>query len=316
MGDSIKMEQPLKLTRDLFEPVDKDIAQAETIKRPSVTYWADAWRRLKENKLAMFGLLVLIILAVLAIFGPYFNKFTYDAQNLNAKNISPNSTYWFGTDGLGRDLWTRAWYGARISLFIGFAATLIQFLIGATYGGFAGIFGGTRIDDIMMRIAEVLYSIPYMLVVILMMMVLKPGIFPIIVALVITGWVGMARLVRGQVLQLKQQDYVQAAEALGASTWWKLKKHLLPNTMGPILVDMTLSVPTAIFAESTLSFLGLGVQAPNASWGSMANDALQSLFIGNSYQLFIPALLISLTMFAFNVLGDGLRDALDPQLRK
>jgi ABC-type dipeptide/oligopeptide/nickel transport system permease subunit len=311
------MQNSLEITKDLFEPAENNFSQAEAIKRPSVTYWADVWRRLRENKLAMFGLGVIVILVFLAIFGPSFNEFTYDGQNLvrEGKNVKPNSVYWFGTDSLGRDLWTRAWYGARISLTIGFVATAIEFLIGAVYGGIAGTLGG-KVDDIMMRIAEILYSIPYMLIVIMMMMVLGKGLMPLIVALVITGWLNMARLVRGQVLQLKAQDYVQASEALGATMGWKLRKHLLPNTMGPILVNVTLSVPSAIFAEATLSFIGLGVQAPMASWGSMASDALTSLMTGHGYQLFIPAFLISLTMFGFNVLGDGLRDALDPQLRR
>lgn len=310
------MNEDLVITQDMFEPAENNFAHAEAIRRPSLTYWADVWRRLRENKLAMFGLIIIVILLIMAIIGPYFNAFSYDQQNLaEGKNLHPNSVHWFGTDSLGRDLWTRAWYGARISLLIGFVATAIELCIGAIYGGISGTVGG-RLDDVMMRIAEILYSIPYMLIVILMMMVLGRGLAPLILALVITGWLNMARLVRGQVLQLKQQDYVQASEALGASTMWKLKKHLLPNTMGPILVNVTLSVPSAIFAESTLSFIGLGVQAPMASWGSMANDAIQAFMMGNGYQLFVPAFLISLTMFGFNVLGDGLRDALDPKLRK
>lgn len=310
------MTNELKITDDLFEKIEQNYQNADTISRPSFTYWEDVWHRLKQNKLAMFGLGIIAVLAFLAIFGPYFNKYTYEVQDLVNKNSAPSALHWFGTDGLGRDLWTRAWHGARISLTIGLVATLIEFIIGALYGGISGIVGGI-VDDIMMRVAEVLYSIPYMLIVILMSIVLSSqGIFPIIIAMTITGWLSMARLVRGQVLQLKQQDYVQAADALGASTAWKLRKHLIPNTMGPILVNMTLSVPTAIFAEATLGFLGLGVQAPKASWGSMASDALTSIFTGNAYQLFIPAILISLTMFGFNVFGDGLRDALDPQLRK
>jgi ABC-type dipeptide/oligopeptide/nickel transport system permease subunit len=309
------MANELNMTEDLFEKVEQDYKNADTISRPRFTYWEDVVRRLKQNKLAMFGLAIIIVLAFMAIFGPYFSKFTYEAQDLTNKNMNPCAAHWFGTDSLGRDLWTRAWHGARISLTIGLAATLIQFCIGAVYGGISGITGGI-VDDIMMRLAEVLYSIPYMLIVILMSIVLGQGIFSIIIAMTITGWLSMARLVRGQVLQLKQQDYVQAADALGASTAWKLRKHLIPNTMGPILVNMTLAVPSAIFAEATLGFLGLGVQAPKASWGSMASDALTSVFTGQPYQLFIPAILISLTMFGFNVFGDGLRDALDPQLRK
>jgi len=310
------MANELKITDDLFEKVEHNYQNADTISRPSFTYWEDVWHRLKQNKLAMLGLSIIIVLAFMAVFGPYFNKFTYEVQDLNNKDVGPSVVHWFGTDSLGRDLWTRAWHGARISLTIGLVATLIEFVIGAIYGGLSGITGGI-VDDIMMRIAEILYSIPYMLIVILMSILFdSKGIFPIIIAMTVTGWLSMARLVRGQVLQLKQQDYVQAADALGASTAWKLRKHLIPNTMGPILVNMTLSVPSAIFAEATLGFLGLGVQAPKASWGSMASDALASVFTGNAYQLFIPAILISLTMFGFNVFGDGLRDALDPQLRK
>lgn len=309
------MNQLGDYNQEMFEKVTHNFEKAETISKPSLTYWADVWRRLRQNKLAMFGLAMVAILILLAWVGPSFNGFTYEAQNFDQKNVPPNTTYWFGTDNMGRDLWTRAWYGARISLFIGIVATFIEFCIGAVYGGIAGSVGG-KLDNLMMRIAEVLYSIPYMLIVILMMIVLGKGILPIIVALVITGWLKMARLVRGQVLQLKAQDYVQASEALGGGVWWRLRKHLIPNTLGPILVNITLSVPTIIFAEATLSFLGLGIQAPMASWGSMASDALQSLLVGNGYQLFVPAMLISLTMFSFNVLGDGLRDALDPQLRR
>ena len=311
----IGMQEEFTFTPDLFEKADNNHKDAEAIKRPSLTYWKDVWRRLKENKLAMFGLGIIVVLILMAIFAPILSKYSYDAQSLKARNVPPSAEHWFGTDGLGRDLWTRAWYGARISLLVGFLATGIEFVIGAIYGGISGSLGG-RVDNIMMRIAEIFYSIPYMLIVILMMVLLGAGLLPMIIALVVTGWIGMARLVRGQVLQLKENDYVKASEALGAGMMWRLRKHLIPNTMGPILVDLTLSVPSAIFAEATLGFLGLGISAPMASWGSMANDALTGLFTGATYQLFFPAFLISLTMFGFNVFGDGLRDALDPQLRK
>ncbi|WP_152967734.1 ABC transporter permease [Oxobacter pfennigii] len=309
------MERDLNLSKELFEPAEDNFKDSEKISRPSITYWADVWRRLKKNKLAMFGLAIIILLAIMAIIGPYINGYTYYEQDFTKKNLFPNAEHWFGTDSAGRDLFTRAWYGARISLFIGLMATLIDFLIGVLYGGVAGMKGG-KIDEIMMRAAEILYSIPYMLIVILLMVVMEKGIWNIILAMALTSWMRMARLVRGQVLQLKEQEYVQAAKALGASSSWILIKHLIPNTMGPIIVNITLSVPTAIFAEATLSFLGLGVQAPMASWGSMASDALSSFLVGYTYQMFIPAFLISLAMFAFNVLGDGLRDALDPRLRK
>jgi dipeptide transport system permease protein len=309
------MSNKLQLTEDLFTPVTDNFKDAEKIARPSVSYWRDTWRRLKENKLAMFGLVLIIILAIMAIIGPYISGYSYYEQDFTRKNLRPNAEHWFGTDTSGRDLFTRAWYGARISLFIGLMAATIDFVIGIIYGGVSAIRGG-RIDNFMMRFAEVLFSIPYLLMVILMMIVLERGIWPIIIAMTITGWIPMARLVRGQVLQLKELDYVHAANAMGAPTSWKLRKHMIPNTMGPILVNITLTVPTAIFAEATLSFLGLGIPAPQASWGTMASDSLSSILVGNFYQLAIPALLISITMFAFNVFGDGLRDALDPKLRK
>ncbi|MEH7224334.1 ABC transporter permease [Bacillus sp. JJ1566] len=309
------MKNQPNLTEDMFAPVEQKFEEAEKIARPSISYWKDVWNRLIENKLAMLGLIIIIVIGVLAIIGPYLNGYTYYEQDFTKKNLRPNAEHWFGTDASGRDLFTRAWYGARISLFIGLMAALIDFVAGIIYGGISGIRGG-RTDNIMMRIAEVLYAIPYLLMVILVMIVLERGIWAIIIAMSITGWIPMARLVRGQVLQLKEYEYVQAANAMGAKTSWILSRHMIPNTMGPILVNVTLTVPTAIFAEATLSFLGLGIPAPQASWGTMANDALGSILIGNFYQLFFPAFLISLTMFAFNVFGDGLRDALDPKLRK
>jgi len=309
------MNTELNFTEEMFRPVEGQFKQAEKLSRPTVSYWADVWRRLRKNKLAMLGLIIIILLTIMAIIGPYLNGFTYDEQNFLKKNVKPNAEHWFGTDALGRDLFIRAWMGARISLFIGVMAALIDFAIGVIYGGISGLRGG-RTDEIMMRIAEIIYAIPYLLIVILVSLVLPQGVLPMIVAISISSWIQMARLVRGQVLQLKEMEYVQAARLFGAGTGWILRKHLVPNTMGPILVNLTLTVPTAIFAEATLSFLGLGIPAPKASWGTMASDALGSILVGNFYQLFIPAALISLTMFAFNVLGDGLRDALDPKLRK
>ncbi|MYL35133.1 ABC transporter permease subunit [Pontibacillus yanchengensis] len=309
------MKNNEQLTKEMFQKVHDNFQHAEKINRPTVSYWSDVWRRIKENKLAMFGLILIISLSVLAIIGPYINGYSYYEQNFMEKNLKPNAEHWFGTDQLGRDIFTRVWYGARISLFIGMMAALIDFLVGILYGGISGMASG-RTDNVMMRIAEILYAIPYLLMVILLMVIMEQGLWTIILAMTLTGWIPMARLVRGQVLQMKEQEFVQASEALGAKTGWVLQKHMIPNTMGPILVNVTLTVPTAIFAEATLSFLGLGIPAPQASWGTMANDALDSILVGNFYQLFFPAILISLTMFAFNVFGDGLRDALDPKLRK
>lgn len=309
------MKKEIKFTETMFLPAEDNFKEAEKITRPTVSYWSDAWRRLKMNKLAMVGLAIIILLVMMAIIGPYLNDFTYYEQDYTKKNLRPNAEHWFGTDSAGRDLFTRAWYGARISLFIGLAAALIDFAIGVLYGGISGMKGG-KVDNAMMRIAEIIYAIPYLLMVILMMVVLGRGLWTIIIAMTITGWIPMARLVRGQVLQLKEYEFVQAAKVMGANTTWTLRKHLIPNSLGPILVNVTLTVPSAIFAEATLGFLGLGIPAPEASWGTMASDALGSILIGNFYQLFVPAILISLAMFGFNVLGDGLRDALDPRLRK
>ncbi len=302
---------------DLFLPSEKGDKDAEQIHRPSIKYWADVWRRLKQNKLAMFGLTVIVIFLIMAVVGTQLSGFKYYEQNYDNINIKPGRTYWFGTDDIGRDMFSRIWYGARFSLLIGFSAAFIDFVAGVLYGGIAGM-SSPRVDSIMMRIAEVIYSIPYMLVVIMMMVVFreKGSLIVMILALGLTGWVPMAIMVRGQVLQLKENEYVTAAESIGANKMWILRKHIIPNAMGPILVNITLLVPTAIFAEATLSFIGLGIEAPKSSWGTMASDGLAGLAVGNAYQLLIPAIFISLTMFAFNVLGDGLRDALDPRLRK
>lgn len=300
---------------DWFVPIEKSDSEAEAVVRPSLSYWQDAWRRLLKNKLAMMGLFFLSVLTFMAIFGPIISPHTVDHQDLVNQNLPPSSEHWFGTDELGRDVFTRTWYGARISLFVGIAAALIDFLIGVIYGGIAGYKGG-RTDHYMMRIIEVLYGLPYLLVVILISVVMGPSLATIIFALTITGWIGMARIVRGQVLQIKNYEYVLASKTFGTKAARIIRKNLLPNTMGPIIVQITLSVPSAIFAEAFLSFLGLGIQAPLASWGSMASDALPVILSGDWWRLFFPAFFISLTMFSFNVLGDGLQDALDPKLRR
>ncbi len=314
------MKESINLNQGLFSPASHEDKNMDKIRRPSIKYWPDVWRRLKQNKLAMTGLTLIAIFIVMATVGTKLNGFKYYEQNYNLINVHPNSTHWFGTDELGRDLFTRVWYGARYSLFIGIAAAFIDFVLGVLYGGISGM-ATRKVDSIMMRIAEVIYSIPYLLVVILLSVVFsKAGsgssMFVLILAMTLTSWVPMAILVRGQVLQLKESEYALAAESLGASKNWILKKHIIPNTLGPILVNVTLTIPRAIFAEATLSFLSLGLQAPKSSLGTLANDGLAGLAVGNSYQILIPAIFISLIMFAFNVLGDGLRDALDPRLRK
>lgn len=299
----------------LFVPMEKSPGREETIYRPSLSYWQGARIRLYKNKAAMLGLVIIVLLVALASFGPLLTDQSYSKQALLQANQGPSSEHWFGVDDLGRDVYARILAGSRVSLFIGVAAALIDLLLGVVYGGIAGYLGG-RADQVMMRIVDILYGIPYLLVVILLMVVMGPGLLTIIVALSATGWIGMARIVRGQVLQLKTSEYVLAARTLGAGPAAIIRKHLLPNALSVIIVQVTFSVPSAIFAEAFLSFLGLGIQPPLASWGVMANDALPTILSGHWWRLFYPAFFISLTMLAFNLLGDGLQDAFNPKQRR
>jgi oligopeptide transport system permease protein len=300
--------------QELFNPIGEQNNIDDSISRPHLSYWQDVWQRFKKNKMALLGLCLLVVLIAMALIGPEINSYTYYETNLKLKNTSPSSAFWFGTDDLGRDIFTRVWYGARISLFIGIVAAFVDLIVGVIWGSVAAFIGG-KVDEVMMRFADVLYAIPYLLVVIMLMVVLGHGIIPIIIAMTIIGWISMARIVRGQILLLKEQEFVLAATALGAGSNRIIFKHLIPNVMGPIIVTVTLTIPTAIFVEAFLSFLGLGVQAPIASWGTMASDGLPALRY-YPWRLFFPAFFISITMLAFNLVGDGLRDALDPRLRK
>lgn len=271
----------------------------------------EGWLKFRQNKPALFGLYTLIFLCVMSLLGPLLSPYTYYETHLELKNSPPSSLFWFGTDALGRDLFTRTWISARVSLFVGVTASLIDLIIGVCYGAVAGYCRG-KVEEVMMRLADILYALPYVLVVILLMMVVGSGLFSMIVALTLTGWIGMARIVRGQMLQLQTQDFVKAAHALGASPLRILFRHLVPNSMGPIIVTLTFTIPTAIFTEAFLSFLGLGVQAPVASWGTMAHDGLTSLRY-YPWNLFFPAGFISLTMLSFNLIGNGITDALSPR---
>ena len=297
-----------------FEPVSIEKRQSYVANRESETYWQDAMRRLKGNKVAMLSMVIILIVLLMAIIGPLISKFDYATNDLLNSNKWPDSVHWFGTDELGRDIFVRVMYGARISLSVGVVAAVINLTIGVLYGGISGYYGGS-VDNIMMRIVDVLYSIPMMLYVILLMVVLGKSLLNVFITLGIIYWVGMARIVRGQVLSLKEQEFVLAAKAAGASKLRIILRHLIPNSMGAIIVTLTLSIPQAIFTEAFLSFIGLGVAAPMSSWGTLCNDALAT-YKTFLYQLFIPALAISITMIGFNLFGDGLRDALDPKMRK
>lgn len=304
----------MELNRDKFKVIGCDAANSEAIVRPSITYWQDAWRRLKQNKVAMVALAVLIVVIFMCIFGPKISGHSYTEQLITRVNEKPSAEHWFGLDNLGRDMFARLWIGGRVSITIGIVGTIIEILVGSIYGGAAGYFGG-KVDTILMRIVEILAGIPYMIVVVLVSIVLGKGILSLIIAMCITGWTGIARLVRGQVMQLKESEYVLAARALGASSSRILMKHLIPNTVGVMIVYISFDIPNFIFAEAFLSFIGLGIQPPDTSWGAMVSFGQRQMDF-YPHELIFPALAISLTMLAFNLLGDGLRDALDPKLRQ
>lgn len=305
----------MEIKANAFEKVGSNLKASQSIVRPSMSFWQDAWRRFKMNKVAIGCMFYLVAITLLSIIIPEISRFKVSDQDLEHTYVGLfQAGHWFGTDELGRDLFVRVWFGVRISLFIAITAAFIDFIIGVIYGGISGYFGG-KVDDIMMRIVEIINGIPYLIIVILLMVVLKPGLVTIIIAYATVGWTGMARLVRGQVLQLKEQEYVLAAKVLGANSTRIILKHLMPNVLGVIIVSMTLTIPSAIFTEAFLSYIGLGVQIPLASLGTLASDGVAN-FRTYPWLLFIPAALISSTMLSFNLLGDALRDVLDPKLRK
>lgn len=304
----------LSLADDLFERVGTKGLSGEDIGKKSLTYWADVWRRFRSNKLALFGLILLGLVIILLFTGPLLSGKDYQFIDASMKNLLPSSEYWFGTDDMGRDLFTRVCVGGRISIYIGLCCTLVMFVIGALVGAIAGLQGGL-VDDILMRICEFIGNLPYLIIVVILSMVMGRSMFSLVFAMSLTAWVGTARMVRGQILQIKEQDYVQAARALGADTGRIIIKHLLPNAMGIIMVDITMSVPGFIFSEAFLSYIGLGVRPPETSWGALASAGQQQLMF-YPHQLFFPCLMIILTMLSFHLIGDGLSDALDPKLRQ
>ncbi|HLR74739.1 MAG TPA: oligopeptide ABC transporter permease [Virgibacillus sp.] len=329
------------ITDDLFEPdpiLDRE--QDEILDTPHISFWKDAWIRLSQNKGALISIVLLGVITLMAIIGPWINEHTYKDQNLAHSNLPPKvahlewlgfhgkdnsgvdqydtrgltESYWLGTDQFGRDIWTRVWAGTRISLYIAFLAATLDLVIGVVYGGISAFYGG-RVDHMMQRIIEVLVGIPNLILIVLFILILEPGILSITLALVITGWVNMARVVRGQILQLKGQEFILASRTLGASDKRLIMKHLLPNALGSIIVTLMFTIPTAIFFEAFLSFIGLGLQPPLASLGVLIEDGYRSMQLF-PYKMIFPAIVISVIMISFNVLADGLRDALDPKMRK
>lgn len=326
--------------KDGFEHVDTNFA--------SQSYWKEALIRFRKNKGAMFSLVCILFLVLMALIGPHMNGFRYDQQIIANQNMAPRvpflenfgimdgsetirtSTgskeinyyvsnelediyYWFGSDSLGRDLWTRTWSGTRISLYVAVLAVVIDLAFGLTYGLISGYFGG-RVDMIMQRIVEVLNSIPYLITVTLLLLVMKPGLLSITFALMFSGWLGMSRIARAEVLKLKEQEYVLASRTLGAKSFRIIFKEILPNIFGPLITQTMFSIPHAIFTEAFLAFIGLGVPEPMASLGSLISSGYQN-FTSHPYMIVFPLVVMGLLMLCFNMLADGLRDALDPKMK-
>ena len=276
--------------------------------------WQDAASRLLKNKFAILGLCVLLIMIVAALFADLISNYSYEEQNLDLGASPPSSDHWLGTDTLGRDLFTRILYGGRVSLMVGFLATAVALTIGVIWGLVSGYMGGL-IDNIMMRTVDILYAIPFAIFIILLMVVFGRNIYLLFLAIGAVEWPTMARVVRGQVLSIRNQEYIDAAITMGLNTRQIIFGHVLPNILGPIIVYTTLTIPNVILLESFLSFLGLGVQPPESSWGVLISNGVITME-EYPWLLIYPALVLSLTLFSLNFLGDGLRDALDPKIAK
>ncbi|WP_028393139.1 oligopeptide ABC transporter permease [Bacillus cihuensis] len=339
-------KEDMKISKDKFAPAILDASLSEALGKPSLNFWQDSWLRIRKNKAALVSIVVMLLVIILAFVGPLISGHGTNDQNLKRTNLPAkipvlenvswlpfdgttvrndgtvvdvyeqkniDEYFWFGTDSLGRDLFTRVAKGIQISLYIAFLAALLDMVIGVTYGAISGYFGG-RLDSMMQRVIEVISGIPNLVVVILMILVFKPGIMSITIALAITGWTTMARVVRAQVLKLKEQEYVLASRTLGNSHSKIIFKHLLPNLAGVIIINTMFTIPNAIFFEAFLSFIGLGLQSPLASLGTLIDDGFKTLRLYPHLMIF-PAVFISIIMICFNMIADGIRDALDPKMR-
>lgn len=276
--------------------------------------WADAWQRLKRNRLAVGSLIFLIVLIVLCLLTPWLAPYGYEQQNLELGATPPSFAHWLGTDVFGRDLLTRLLYGGRVSLMVGFIATAVALFIGVLWGTVAGYLGG-RVDMLMMRLVDILYALPFIIFIILLMVVFGRSVLLLFMAIGAVEWLTMARIVRGQVQGIRQQEYIEAAIAMGLPVWQILWRHVVPNTLGPVIVYATLTIPQVMLLEAFLSFLGLGIQPPQSSWGLLISYGAESME-EYPWLLVFPGLALAATLFALNFLGDGLRDALDPRVAK
>jgi len=276
--------------------------------------WEDAWIKLRKNRLALIGLGLLIFLCVVSLLTPWIAPYGYEEQDLLMGATPPSAEHWLGTDIFGRDMLTRIMWGGRVSLMVGFIATAVALAIGVIYGAVAGYVGG-RVDVVMMRLVDILYALPFMIFIILLMVVFGRNLLLLFFAIGAVEWLTMARIVRGQVMSLRKQEFVEAAHSLGLSQWIIIRRHIIPNTLGPVIVYTTLTIPSVMLLEAFLSFLGLGIQPPQSSWGLLINYGVETME-EYPWLLIFPGIALSLTLFALNFLGDGLRDALDPRTAK
>jgi oligopeptide transport system permease protein len=303
------------LTPDLFEPAAAESGESERIAAPRKSFLRDAWERMKRNRVATISLFgIALIFAMTFVIGPLLAQYGVYEQNISDRYQGPSAAHWFGTDELGRDMWARVWEGAKVSLFIALIATAADIGIGVVYGVISGL-AGSRVDDIMQRIIEILIGIPNLIVVVLAVAILGASVLTIAIALVITGWVTMARLTRAQVLKLKEQEFFLASRSLGAGRLRLVLRHLIPNTLGPIVITLMFTIPNAIFFEAILSYIGLGIQIPEASLGSLINSGSDGLRF-YPYLLWFPAAILSFILLTFNLSADGLRDAFDPRMKQ
>jgi oligopeptide transport system permease protein len=276
--------------------------------------WLDAWIKLRKNRMALFGFAVLLVLCVVSLLTPWIAPYSYEEQDLMLGATPPSAAHWLGTDIFGRDMLTRIMYGGRVSLMVGFIATAVALVIGILWGSIAGFIGG-RVDAVMMRIVDIMYALPFMIFIVLLMVVFGRNILLLFVAIGAVEWLTMARIVRSQVMNLRKQEFIEAAYSMGLSQWTIIRRHIIPNTLGPVIVYTTLTIPSVMLLEAFLSFLGLGIQPPQSSWGLLINYGVETME-EYPWLLIFPGITLSLTLFALNFLGDGLRDALDPRASK
>ncbi len=289
---------------------DPSLVEAER----GTSLWRDAWHRLAKNKMAVASMIILIAITLASFAGPFFLKQSYETQDLQLGAVPPNAQHWLGTDTLGRDVFVRILYGGQISISVGICATAVALTIGVLYGTTSGFFGG-KVDSLMMRVVDIIFALPFTVFVILLMVFFGRKFVLLFIAIGAVQWLVMARIVRGQVLSLRHQEFIEAAEALGLSKLRIIFRHIIPNTLGPIIVYATLTVPSVMLLEAFLSFLGLGVQPPMSSWGVLIKEGAEAME-EFPWLLIFPGLFLSITLFTLNFLGDGLRDALDPRASK